>query len=180
MAGRCLVIANQTLGGAELTRAIEDCIGRGIREFHVVVPRTPVEHETAIWTGGYGLGDGFWVPAVAEEELEAVLEENARRRQDAVEEAQRRARHRLALMLEHIRAAGGEADGEVGNEDPLEATTAALGHPPPFDEIIVSTLPSGISRWLKMDLPSRISRLTDAPVTTVEARPDTHDAGPAA
>lgn len=172
MTGRCLVVANQTLGGAELTRAVEDCIARGIQGFHVVVPRTPVEHETTVWTGGYGIGDGLWMPAVAEEELEAVLEENARRREAALEEAQRRARHRLDRMLEQIRAAGGEAAGEVGNEDPLEAATAALAHPPPFDEIIVSTLPAGVSRWLKMDLPSRIARLTDAPVTTVEARAD--------
>lgn len=172
MPGRCLVIANQTLGGAELTRAIEDCIARDIRRFHVVVPRTQVEHEATTWTGGYGIGDGFWMPAVAEQELEAALEEKARRREVALEEARRRAELRLERMLEHIRAAGGEADGEVGSEDPLEAATAAVEASPQFDEIIVSTLPSGISRWLKMDLPSRIGRLTDAPVTTVVAEPD--------
>lgn len=172
MTGRCLVIANQTLGGAELTEAIEDCIARGIGRFHVVVPRTPVEHETTLWTGGYGLGDGFWMPAVAEEELQASLEEDARRHQEALEQAQERARHRLDRMLEQIRSAGGEAEGEVGGEDPLEATMAALERPPPFDEVIVSTLPAGISRWLRMDLPSRVARLTDAPVTTVEAAPD--------
>lgn len=172
MTGRCLVVANQTLGGPELTRAIEDCIARDVRRFHVVVPRTPVEHETTVWTGGYGLGDGFWMPAVAEEELGTALAEDARRHQEALEEAQRRARHRLERMLEQIRAAGGEADGEVASEDPLEATMAALGQPPPYDEVLVSTLPAGISRWLRMDLPSRIARLTDAPVTTVEAEPD--------
>ncbi|MBW3658903.1 MAG: hypothetical protein KY457_09715 [Actinobacteria bacterium] len=178
MAGRCLVVANQTLGGTELSRALEDCIARGIRRFHVVVPRTPVEHETAIWTGGYGIGDGFWMPAVAEDELEEILAENSRRRQAADEEAERRARLRLDRVLEQIRAAGGAADGEVGSEDPLEAATQAMAHPPPFDEVIVSTLPSGISRWLQMDLPSRIGRLTDAPVTTIEAEPDRIGADP--
>lgn len=172
MTDRCLVVANQTLGGAELTRAIEDCITRGIRRFHVVVPRTPVEHETSVWTGGYGLGDGFWMPSVAEEELDAALAEDARRREEALEESQRRARLRLERMLEQIRAAGGEAEGEVGSADPLEATMAALEQPPPFAEVVISTLPAGISRWLNMDLPSRIARLTDAPVTTVEAAPD--------
>ena len=39
------------------------------------------------------------------------------------------------------------------------------------DAVIVSTLPAGVSRWLKMDLPSRIDRMTDAPVTTIEAEP---------
>jgi hypothetical protein len=38
-----------------------------------------------------------------------------------------------------------------------------------FDEIIISTLPATLSRWLKLDAPSRIARMTQVPVTHVEA-----------
>jgi hypothetical protein len=35
-----------------------------------------------------------------------------------------------------------------------------------FDEVIISTLPTRLSRWLKLDLPSKVSG-TGLPVTTV-------------
>ena len=37
----------------------------------------------------------------------------------------------------------------------------------PQDEIILSTLPPGISRWLKKDLPHRVEQRFALPVTTV-------------
>ena len=42
------------------------------------------------------------------------------------------------------------------------------------DELILSTLPAGISRWLGMDLPKRLTRITDVPITVVitERNPD--------
>jgi hypothetical protein len=39
-----------------------------------------------------------------------------------------------------------------------------------FDEIVVSTLPQPISKWLAMDLPHRLHRRFDLPVTTVVAK----------
>jgi hypothetical protein len=59
-------------------------------------------------------------------------------------------------------------DGRVGDPDPLAAVEDAvnLGE---FDEAIVSTLPGGVSRWLKMDLPSRVERATGLPVRHVIA-----------
>jgi hypothetical protein len=172
---RCLIIANQTLGGEELVRAIRDCTRRDISQFYVAVPVVSVEHESAAWTGGFIVGEGGWSPEVARQVQEA-MEENERRREAAQEEARRRAQERLDQMIDMIQSLGGEAGGEVGVADPVQATKEVLEHQS-FDEIIVSTLPSGLSRWLKMDLPSRVARMTDAPVTTVEAEPNGPDSG---
>ena len=51
-------------------------------------------------------------------------------------------------------AAGLEARGGIGHGDPLVAVTDAWD-PKKYDEIIVSTLPLGVSRWLELDLVSR-------------------------
>ena len=165
--GRCLIIANQTLGGAELDRAVRDCISRDVSEFYIAVPVTPVEHESPEYntynTRGFASGEG------ASEVISRAMEEGARRREAAVEEADRRAQSRLDQMIERIQSAGGQADGALGVADPVETAKAVLADQR-YDEVIVSTLPSRLSRWLKMDLPSRVARMTDAPVTTIEAK----------
>jgi hypothetical protein len=73
----------------------------------------------------------------------------------------------LALpLLEE--AAGADVEGMVGDSEPLAAIQDALNlHG--FDEVILSTLPARVSRWLKLDLPSKVSGL-GIPVTTVTAR----------
>lgn len=38
-----------------------------------------------------------------------------------------------------------------------------------FDRVIVSTLPVGVSRWIHMDVVTRLERTIDLPVTHVEA-----------
>ena len=50
-------------------------------------------------------------------------------------------------------------------EDPMDAIEEAL-HDGDFDEIILSTLPPHLSRWLRMDLPSRVAHL-GLPLTLV-------------
>jgi hypothetical protein len=81
------------------------------------------------------------------------------------------ARERLADALERMRAAGLEnVDGKVGDPDPVVAVMD-LWDPMKFDEVIVSTLPSGSSRWLGHDLPRRLERLTSVPVRHVVSRP---------
>jgi hypothetical protein len=64
-------------------------------------------------------------------------------------------------------AAGTEVTGSVGDSEPLMAIEDAvnLGN---YDEIIISTLPRRISRWLKLDLVSKTKAL-GLPVTHVEA-----------
>jgi hypothetical protein len=63
-------------------------------------------------------------------------------------------------------------------DDPMDAIEEAL-HDGDFDEIILSTLPPHVSRWLHMDLPSRVAHL-GLPLTLVvgqDLRPSR--AGPA-
>lgn len=62
-------------------------------------------------------------------------------------------------------AAGGEVEGMIGDPDPSAAIQDAINLRG-FDEIIISTLPHRISRWLRLDLPSKASGL-GLPVTTV-------------
>jgi uncharacterized membrane-anchored protein len=78
-------------------------------------------------------------------------------------------KHVLALALPLIdRAAGTVADGTVSiRHDPMDAIEETL-RDGRFDEIILSTLPRSVSRWLHVDLPSRIAHL-GLPVTTVTA-----------
>jgi hypothetical protein len=58
------------------------------------------------------------------------------------------------------------ATGAVSRrEDPMDAIEEAL-HDGDFDEIILSTLPPTLSRWLHLDLPRRVAHL-GLPLTTV-------------
>jgi hypothetical protein len=77
---------------------------------------------------------------------------------------------RLAAGLESFRGLGADVDGEVGDGRPVDAIRDAMLHAPPFDEIILSTLPPGMSKWLRQDLPHRVERAFDLPTTTVVAR----------
>ncbi|MGH9138514.1 MAG: hypothetical protein ACRD0G_15955 [Acidimicrobiales bacterium] len=62
-----------------------------------------------------------------------------------------------------------EVTGEVGDANPVYAAKATWNHGLHFDEIIVSTLPSGMSRWLKTDVPSRLAKTLPVPVTHIVA-----------
>ncbi len=74
----------------------------------------------------------------------------------------------LELALPLLReAAGSQVEGMVGDHEPLAAIQDAINlHG--FDEIIISTLPTRVSKWLKLDLPSKAAGL-GVPVTTVIA-----------
>jgi GABA permease len=81
-------------------------------------------------------------------------------------EAEAIARGNLAQALEIFRKLGAQATGEIGDEQPLTAIRDVL-RDQEFDEIILSTLPAGISRWLGQDLVSRVERSFAIPVTHV-------------
>ena len=86
------------------------------------------------------------------------------------------ARGRLESAVARMRKAGLEVEGDLGRDsDPLAAAHQAWD-PAKYDEIVVCTLPTGVSKWLQVDLPHRVAKLTDAPVTHVVA----HEKNPAA
>jgi hypothetical protein len=77
----------------------------------------------------------------------------------------------LALALPLIEEASGgcPTDGSVSpRNDPMDAIEETL-HEEDFDEIILSTLPRAVSRWLHLDLPHRVAHL-GLPLTTVIAQ----------
>jgi hypothetical protein len=79
------------------------------------------------------------------------------------------AKERLDAAVARMRAAGLEVHARICDPDPIMAVQDAWD-PAKFDEVIVSTLPTDASKWLLVDLPHRVQRITDAPVTHVVAQ----------
>jgi len=94
--------------------------------------------------------------------LEAILDSG---NHDETTEAQQVLELAIPLLEE---AAGASVDGLVGDSSPMNAIQDAINiHG--FDEVIISTLPARVSKWLKLDLPSKVTGL-GLPVTTVTAQ----------
>jgi nucleotide-binding universal stress UspA family protein len=81
------------------------------------------------------------------------------------------AKAKLQEAVNQLREAGIEIDGHVGEPDPVVAVTEAWD-PKRYDEIIISTLPMRVSKWLHAGLPERCAKLTGAPVTHVVSEPE--------
>jgi hypothetical protein len=86
------------------------------------------------------------------------------------EQCWQEAETRLAEALDLLACAGVSATGEVGDANPVYAVgdvlLRELGR---FDEIILSTLPVGVSKWISQNMVRRIKRSTGLPVTHVIA-----------
>lgn len=89
-------------------------------------------------------------------------------------EARDLANSRLEVALARFRELGANAEGEVGDANPLLAIEDAL-RVSPFDAIILSTLPPGASRWLRKDLPHRVESRFGLPLLHVVAPPQPED-----
>jgi hypothetical protein len=88
---------------------------------------------------------------------------------DPEDQSQNEAETTIELALPLLEeAAGGPVDAMIGVPEPLAAIQDAVNlHG--FDELIISTLPTRVSKWLKLDLPHKVAAL-GLPVTVVTAR----------
>jgi hypothetical protein len=88
---------------------------------------------------------------------------------DPEDQSRSEAEQTLELALPLLEdAAGAPVDGMIGVPEPLAAIQDAINlHG--FDELIISTLPTRVSKWLRLDLPHKAAGL-GLPVTTVTAR----------
>ena len=87
---------------------------------------------------------------------------------DPEDQGQSEAETTLELAIPLLeKATGCPCEGLIGVPEPLAAIQDAINlHG--FDELIISTLPQRVSKWLKLDLPSKAAGL-GLPVTTVIA-----------
>lgn len=143
--GRYLVVANQTLSSPQLTAKLRQLHESDPEaEFRVLVPATrDVDADHALAASEHVRWPGESMVVTAE-------------------------RMRLRKGLDGLTELGIRADGDVVVQSPYQAVVSACEHDH-YDEVVVSTLPAGISRWLGMDLPNRLRRKLDVPVTHVES-----------
>jgi nucleotide-binding universal stress UspA family protein len=159
---RYLIVANQTLGGEKLDATVRERIERGDSDFHILVPMAPPHHETESSAGPVAY------EGMSDDEARQWVEQDNQRRTATMESARSLAQERLSQMIRTIESAGARAEGTICDANPIDAVKQAAGESA-FDEVIISTLPTRFSRWLKMDVPSRVARVTHTPVTTIEA-----------
>ena len=76
------------------------------------------------------------------------------------------AEEHMNRAVERLRSAGLEVEGKIGDPDPVAAVEDEVNFAS-YDEAIVSTLPTHLSKWLKIDLPRRVERATGLKVTHV-------------
>ena len=151
--GSYLVVANETLGGEALAAHLRRVIEADPAARFVVL--APVSTAAPVDLGGaMGVMSGV---AVIDPGIQEHLRDVARKR--------------LNTLLAWFGDAGVEAEGSTVG-DPMAAMEAAVAAQT-FDEIIVSTLPSRVSQWLRLDLVRRASRKLGVPITTVTAADET-------
>ncbi len=77
---------------------------------------------------------------------------------------------RLEEGLGALKAIGVDATGEVGDTSPVRAVgDVILGRA--VDAILLSTLPTGPSRWLHQDVPNRLMKRYSIPLTHIVSEP---------
>lgn len=143
-----LVVANRTLSGWNLAEFLDrragECPGLGV---HVLVPLP-----RSMPLAGFDLGGGMIYPDLLSIEAERACRDEAQQRLD--------------LMEQWLRSRQVMASGELSEDEPVHAIGCVLDGRR-CDEIVISTLPLGLSRWLHLDLPHRVERRFARPVVTI-------------
>jgi hypothetical protein len=149
-----------------------DLIGR-IREFahipveHVEIDLTEEPMKHTIVAANQTIGGRDLIETLERRSTESPHRFTVIAPQDgAGDEATKAAQERLRETLDELRTAGLDVNGYVTHPDPLTAIVNAH-HADPADEIVISTLPSYRSNWLRGDLPNRARRATGLPVEHV-------------
>jgi hypothetical protein len=153
MTHRVLLVANRTLGGPDVAAAVRERAQAGATELWIVAPVAGPRGQDAVTVGGFA----------AAGEVLPLRDRSPDAR--AYEEADRRLRE----AVDRFGSYGFPVGGEVGDEDPFKAVSRAMNGRQ-FEEIVVSTLPTAASGWLRLDLPSRLRRKYKVPVTTIASR----------
>ncbi len=174
-ARRYLLVANHTLEQPTLMDAVKQRMEQGPAAFWVVVPATA----SHLINDFNALSGAFPVDADLFPGSRRTASSGAAKgatQHDGADQSGRpaelvEAQTRLDSALSRFHAVGAMAEGAIGDPDPVAAIDAILAEQS-FDEIVLSTLPDGPSRWLAMDLPHCIRRHTDVPLTVLTAGAD--------
>jgi GABA permease len=141
-AQRVLVLANETVNGAELLDELRSLDQAGGAEYFVCGPANPIDTGQAMHQGAAFVWDA----------------------------TTRAAQERLDRTLRVLHAENLKADGALGSYRPLRALADAVAefHP---DRLVICTLPEDRSAWLRYDVVDRAREAYDLPVTHVVVEP---------
>ena len=146
---RILIVANQTIAGDALRAAVVERIASGRRDFLLLVPIVSLASRS------------FASPAAVEVGIPMIPT-------DEVDYERKLGEQRLTYGLEWLEELGAaSADGEVLPTSETPEKVRDLVEADDVVEVIVSTLPSRLSKWLRQDLPHRIQRKVAVPVVVV-------------
>ena len=150
---RVLLVANKTLGSGEVADYVRNRMAKEECQFTLLVPATPrPDHEQASrLTAGFASAS------------EAVAFSSDK------EDNYDYARSRLEYGLDVLKGLGAHVDGDVGDPDASKAIQEVLSRRQ-FDEVALSTLPKGVSRWLRLDIPHQVERKFHIPVTVIKVQ----------
>ncbi len=155
---RYLIVANETLAKDVVPRLVAERHAAGPSEFHILVPATRSKETRQLTAMAGDPLSGYAVTDVV-----GLDEAIARDRDEAAA--------RLATFTDKLAEQQVTFTSEVGGPDPFQAILQVMLRAS-FDEIIISTLPSAVSRWLRIDLPSRVRRAYSIPVVVVTPTAD--------
>ena len=124
--GKLLIVGNRSLGGSELAELIEPRVRASPCAAHLVVP-VPSPVASAVAVGAHR--QPTWHP-----------------RERDIDHDRRAAQEQLEFGLDWLARLGASATGELSLDPDTPSVVAHLVGAEAFDEVIVSTLPTKVSR----------------------------------